>query len=487
MHAPNRLAAEGSLYLRMHAHNPVDWYPWGDEALRRARALDRPIFLSSGYASCHWCHVMEREVFEDAEVAALLNRHFVCIKVDREERPDVDATYMQAAMLLTGGGGWPLSVFLTPTLEPFHAATYVPRDPFLALLARIVAVHRDRPADLRGQAAQLTARVLAVPQLPTPDGDDLDDGLIAAAVAAARDGFDAEHGGFASRQKFPVPVRWRFLLHRWRQCGDLAAGTMVDKTLQAMAQGGLRDHLAGGFHRYTVDAHWTVPHFEKMLYDNAQLAALFLEAGAALERPEFTAVGAESARLPPPRHARRGGGVLRQLRRRQRRRGGQLLRLDARGDRRRARRDRRFRGGGPAGRHAGRQLRERRQRADAAGRSGARRRAPRPRAGRGRRSAAAQPRDLARVSGRPGRAGPRPQDRHLLERPGDLRLRRRLRHDRSACLPRRGTGRRHRTCGRTTAGTTAPSPAPPPRAAPRGRGFSTTTPSWRPASWISSR
>ncbi len=294
MSPPNRLADEGSLYLRMHAHNPVDWYPWGDEALQRARTQDRPIFLSSGYASCHWCHVMEREVFEDAQVAAVLNRHFVAIKVDREERPDVDATYMQAAMALTGGGGWPLSVFLTPTLEPFHAATYVPRDPFLALLARIVTAHRERPADLHGQAAQLAAHVLAVPHLPTSGGDDLDDALIAAAVTAARDGFDGGHGGFVSRQKFPVPVRWRFLLHRWRQTGDPTARDMVDRTLRAMAEGGLRDHLGGGFHRYTVDTDWTVPHFEKMLYDNAQLAALFLEAGAALERPEYTAVGAET-------------------------------------------------------------------------------------------------------------------------------------------------------------------------------------------------
>ncbi len=294
MHQPNRLAAEGSLYLQMHAENPVDWYPWGDEAFARARAENRLVFLSSGYASCHWCHVMEREVFTDPQVAAALNRHFVSIKVDREERPDVDATYMQAAMLLTGGGGWPLSVFLTPSLEPFHAATYVPRDAFLALLARIVAVHRDRPDDLRGQAAQLTAHLLAVPQAPAAGGDDLDDALFAAAVDAARDGFDREHGGFASRQKFPVPVRWRFLLRRWRQSDDLAAGAMVDRTLQAMAQGGLYDHLAGGFHRYTVDADWTVPHFEKMLYDNAQLAALFLEAGVAMDRPEYTAVGAET-------------------------------------------------------------------------------------------------------------------------------------------------------------------------------------------------
>jgi uncharacterized protein len=294
MTAPNRLAAESSLYLQMHARNPVDWYPWGDEALGKARTADRPIFLSSGYASCHWCHVMEREVFEDAQVAAMLNRHFVCIKVDREERPDVDATYMQAALVLTGGGGWPLSVFLTPDLAPFHAATYVPRDPFLALLTRIVDVYRDRRADLRRQAAQLSAQVLAVPHAAAPGSDNLDDDLLAAAVTAAHDGYDGDHGGFASRQKFPVPVRWRFLLHRWRQSADPTALAMVDQTLRAMAEGGLRDHLAGGFHRYTVDPQWTVPHFEKMLYDNAQLASLYLEAGAALDRPGYAEVGAET-------------------------------------------------------------------------------------------------------------------------------------------------------------------------------------------------
>ena len=287
----NRLQHEASLYLRQHAANPVDWFPWGDEALALARAEDRPIFLSSGYSSCHWCHVMEHEVFEHDDVGDYLNRHFVCIKVDREELPEVDATYMEAVQLMTGSGGWPMTVFLTPDLEPFFGATYVPKERFMTLLQQIVALWRDRREEVTGQAATVAERLRAEPR--TEAGGAVEAELLAAAVQGASERFDQEFGGFQGPMKFPVPVRWSFLLHYHRKTGDPEARRMVEETLTAMAQGGLYDHVGGGFHRYTVDAHWTVPHFEKMLYDNAQLASLYLEAGVALDRPDFTAVGVD--------------------------------------------------------------------------------------------------------------------------------------------------------------------------------------------------
>jgi len=292
----NRLRHERSLYLRQHAHNPVDWHPWDQAALDLARVQERPIFLSSGYASCHWCHVMEAEVFTADAVAEQLNRHFVCIKVDREEMPDVDSSYMEAVQLLTGGGGWPMSVFLTPDLQPFYGGTYFPRDRFLSLLERIAGFWRTRRADLLAQAGELTEhlRNAAAASYTAEAGKPLDDALVAALIQNAQVHFDSRHGGTAGAMKFPVPVRWSCLLHWWRRSGDPAARAMVERTLTAMAAGGLRDHLGGGFHRYTVDPHWTVPHFEKMLYDNAQLASLFLDAGVRLRRPDFTAVGIDT-------------------------------------------------------------------------------------------------------------------------------------------------------------------------------------------------
>ncbi len=289
----NRLRDETSLYLQQHARNPVDWFPWGEEALALARREDRPIFLSSGYASCHWCHVMEHEVFEHDDVAAVLNRSFVCIKVDREERPDIDATYMEAVQLMTGGGGWPMSVFLTPDLQPFFGGTYIPRDRFLELLGRIDELWTTRRADIERQAGDVTQRILAEPDPAASADVVVDRDLLARVVAGAGERFDRRHGGFAGPMKFPTPVRWRFLLDWSRRTRDDALRAMVEQTLDAMAGGGLRDHVGGGFHRYTVDADWTVPHFEKMLYDNAQLACLFLEAGAAFDRPDLTAVGVD--------------------------------------------------------------------------------------------------------------------------------------------------------------------------------------------------
>jgi uncharacterized protein YyaL (SSP411 family) len=287
----NRLGAESSLYLRQHAHNPVDWYPWGEEALARARELDRPLFLSIGYASCHWCHVMEREVFEDDEVAARLNEHFVSVKVDREERPDLDAAYMDAVHAITGRGGWPLSVFLTPDGKPFFGGTYFPRDAFLEILGRIERLHREQRGELEEQAGKLAEHVASLPGAVGQGGDvDLGAGVFETAVRQAEINFDGKHGGFKSDQKFPTPGRWQLLLHVYRKTGESRLAAMLGRTLDAMAAGGIYDHVGGGFHRYAVDERWLVPHFEKMLYDNAQLASLYLEAGVVLGRLEYLVV-----------------------------------------------------------------------------------------------------------------------------------------------------------------------------------------------------
>ncbi len=290
----NRLQTQGSVYLRQHAHNPVDWHPWDDEALALAARLDRPIFLSIGYSSCHWCHVMEKEAFDDDGIAAFLNEHFVSIKVDREERPDLDGLYMDAVQSLTGRGGWPMSAFLTPEGQPFHGGTYYPPAAFAQLIEQVARVWREHPGGLRAQAGQVAAHIAAVPDWAVAPAPTLDAAPLLAAAARAAEIHDPEHGGFAQHQKFPVPVKWRFLLHQWQRTGDGHLRDMIEGTLAAFAGGGLRDQLGGGFHRYTVDPAWTVPHFEKMLYDNAQLALLFLEAGAALERPDLTAVARET-------------------------------------------------------------------------------------------------------------------------------------------------------------------------------------------------
>jgi hypothetical protein len=274
----NRLQGERSLYLRQHARNPVDWYPWSEEALARARAEGKPIFLSIGYSACHWCHVMEREVFEREDVAAFLNQHFVSIKVDREERPDLDAVYVEAVLAMTGSAGWPLTVFLTPELKPFFGGTYFPRERFLEIAREIARRFRAQRSTVEAAAGEVAARVAVQPIL-VPGGA-LDAALFEAAVAQGWERFDREWGGLRTRMKFPTPVRWTFLLHRHRKTGDPRSATMVRRTLDAMATGGIRDHVGGGFHRYAVDREWVVPHFEKMLYDNAMLASLYLEAAA---------------------------------------------------------------------------------------------------------------------------------------------------------------------------------------------------------------
>lgn len=283
--SPNRLAQESSLYLRQHADQPVDWYPWGEEAFALARATQRPILLSIGYSACHWCHVMAHESFADPRVAAKMNEWFVNVKVDREERPDVDALYMAAVQQLTGHGGWPLTVFLTPEGEPFFGGTYFPPTPrhgMPSFLQVLEAVHRawvERPADVRRQAEELRQMLerqnrLALPPAPVTVE------VLQDAYRTLERQFDPRHGGLAGAPKFPQPLVWRTLLQLGRRFGWAEAVAQVRRTLDAMAEGGLYDHLGGGFHRYSVDAQWRVPHFEKMLYDNALLADLYTRAVA---------------------------------------------------------------------------------------------------------------------------------------------------------------------------------------------------------------
>src|ERR1700730_16314814 len=279
----NRLSHETSPYLKQHAHNPVDWYPWGEEALRQARQLDRPIFLSVGYSACHWCHVMEHESFEDPEIGKILNEHFVSIKVDREERPDLDQIYMTAVQIITRHGGWPMSVFLTPKLEPFYGGTYVPPTDrhglpsFRRVLEAVADAWQNRRAELEAQATDLTGRVQQSMQVETQAGE-LDDGLLRRAGDYLRRTFDSTYGGFGQAPKFPHPMDLRLLLRVAKRFDDQGALEIVTKTLDCMARGGMYDQLGGGFHRYSTDARWLVPHFEKMLYDNALLSVAYAEA-----------------------------------------------------------------------------------------------------------------------------------------------------------------------------------------------------------------
>jgi uncharacterized protein len=291
----NRLIGETSPYLQQHAHNPVDWYPWGPEALDRAKAEDRPIFLSIGYSACHWCHVMAHESFEDAEIAAQLNRDFVPIKVDREERPDLDDVYMAAVQTMTGGGGWPMSVFLTPALEPFFGGTYFPPEDrpglpgFPRVLDAIADAYRNRRGEVVEQGRQLAAHLRE--QLGVQAGRaDVERRQLDAAVATLAASFDPHHGGFGGAPKFPAPMTLEFLLRAWRHTRDPETLRMVTVTLDRMADGGIHDQIGGGFARYSTDARWLVPHFEKMLYDNAQLAHAYLEAFRATGIPRYADV-----------------------------------------------------------------------------------------------------------------------------------------------------------------------------------------------------
>jgi uncharacterized protein len=272
----NRLAQETSPYLQQHAANPVDWYPWGDEALARARDEDRPILLSIGYAACHWCHVMERESFEDELTARVMNEHFVSIKVDREERPDLDSVYMDAVVALTGQGGWPMTVFLTPAGEPFFGGTYFPPEPrhglpsFKQVLLSVAEAWREQRSEVERSGAQLAEHIRAGAFRGSSE-EPLGEKLLLEAQTALRNGFDPQWGGWGRAPKFPPAPVLEFLLRRGEE-------EMTRRTLDSMALGGMWDVVGGGFHRYSVDERWLVPHFEKMLYDNALLASVYLHA-----------------------------------------------------------------------------------------------------------------------------------------------------------------------------------------------------------------
>ena len=279
----NRLANSASPYLQQHQDNPVDWYPWGDEALTLSKNQQKPIFLSVGYSSCHWCHVMAHESFEDAETAAFMNEHFVNIKVDREERPDIDSIYMTAVQALTGHGGWPMSVFLTPDQVPYYGGTYWPPQPrqgmpsFRQVLEAVADAWENKRDDVQ-ENAQNVKQFLEAASTRVPRATEISEDLLDGAVKAFAEPFDAKYGGFGNAPKFPQPSIIEFLQRFIRRRNDTRAIRMVEVTLNQMAAGGMYDQLGGGFHRYAVDAQWLVPHFEKMLYDSAQLAQVYLDA-----------------------------------------------------------------------------------------------------------------------------------------------------------------------------------------------------------------
>ena len=265
---PNRLKNEKSPYLLQHAHNPVDWYPWGEDAFEKAKREDKPIFLSIGYSTCHWCHVMERESFEDDAVAQHLNETFVNIKVDREERPDIDAVYMKVCQIMTKSGGWPLSIMMTPDQKPFFAATYLPRERkydrlgLLEIIAQVQTLWREKKDEVFKAASELTA---VLQYQPGVKSGDLGDEVLKRAYRSLLTSYDRTYGGFGQPPKFPSPHNLFFLLRYWRRTGESQALTMAEKTLQNMRRGGIYDQIGFGFHRYSTDAKWVVPHFEKML------------------------------------------------------------------------------------------------------------------------------------------------------------------------------------------------------------------------------
>ncbi len=316
MTTTNRLAGETSPYLRQHADNPVHWQPWGDEALALAEGEDKPLLLSVGYSACHWCHVMAHESFEDQATAAVMNELFVNVKVDREERPDVDAVYMEAVQAVAGSGGWPMTVFCLPDGRPFFAGTYFPRDRFVDLLRRVGEAWRTRRDGLETDAAQLSAAVVSGTGLPSlgwaSDGDvgaARSPALLATAADALLARFDPEWGGFGRAPKFPQPSMLELLLQSWARTGRTDVLDAVTTSLDAMASGGIYDHLAGGFARYSTDRTWLVPHFEKMLYDNALLARTYLHAWQATGAERYRQVVTETLDylLAPPMRQGRGG------------------------------------------------------------------------------------------------------------------------------------------------------------------------------------
>jgi uncharacterized protein YyaL (SSP411 family) len=296
----NRLIHETSPYLLQHAHNPVDWYPWGDEAFQRARAEDKPVLLSVGYSSCHWCHVMAHESFEDATTAQLMNEQFVNIKVDREERPDVDTIYMRAVVGMTGRGGWPLTVFLTPEGQPFFGGTYFPPDSrhglpaFRQVLLSVSRSYRERRDEITRSAQNIVTHIVSQDLSSAQPDLELSPLILDQAVRKLSQQFDATHGGFGGAPKFPQSMVLEFLLREFHRTGNTLALRMVERSLGKMARGGIYDQLGGGFHRYSVDERWLVPHFEKMLYDNALLARVYLHAFHATGKPLYRRVAEET-------------------------------------------------------------------------------------------------------------------------------------------------------------------------------------------------
>jgi uncharacterized protein YyaL (SSP411 family) len=293
----NRLKDEKSPYLLQHADNPVNWYPWGEEAFEAARAADKPIFLSIGYSTCHWCHVMEHESFEDAEVAALMNDAFVCVKVDREERPDIDNVYMTVCQMMTGSGGWPLTIMITPDKAPFFAATYIPKTSrfgrvgMLELIPRVKELWTAR----RSEVNDATRRIVGALEQISADtpGEDLEGPVLDKAYRQLAERFDVTYGGFGHEPKFPTPHNLLFLLRYWRRTGDEKALEMVEHTLQMIRRGGIYDHLGLGFHRYSTDERWLLPHFEKMLYDQALLVMAYTEAYQATGKATYAQTARE--------------------------------------------------------------------------------------------------------------------------------------------------------------------------------------------------
>ena len=278
----NKLAGETSPYLLQHAHNPVDWFPWSKEAFEIARKLDKPVFLSIGYSTSHWCHVMERESFENEHIAKIMNEHFICIKVDREQRPDVDDVYMTAVQMMTGSGGWPLSVFLTPDGKPFYGGTYFPpkdmygRPGFGRLLLMIADAWKNKRVQLLESAGKISETLQGLSE--QAGKEKLSPDVLQKAYLSLKQSFDSAYGGFGGAPKFPQPGYLSFLLRYWHRTKDNDALTMVETALDAMAKGGIYDHLGGGFHRYATDSRWLVPHFEKMLYDQALISSVYVRA-----------------------------------------------------------------------------------------------------------------------------------------------------------------------------------------------------------------
>ena len=295
----NRLIQETSPYLLQHAHNPVDWYPWVEEALNRSKNEDKPILLSIGYSSCHWCHVMEKESFENEGIAEAMNERFINIKVDREERPDLDELYMNAVQVMTGSGGWPMTVFLTPDLVPFHAGTYFPPEDrggmpgfpkVLVVVSDYYRTHREEVGKMVSQMKKTLQQIVDI----VPSQEAMDRKILSKAFEVFENQFDSTNGGFGKAPKFPNSMALSFLLRYWKNTGTKKALEMVEKTLDKMARGGMYDHLGGGFHRYSVDERWLIPHFEKMLYDNALLSRTYLEAYQATRKENYRRVAEET-------------------------------------------------------------------------------------------------------------------------------------------------------------------------------------------------